>query len=123
LDEPIILREEAAGSREVLFDGLRMHDISVDMLNVAMVLGNAEAIVMAVEEGIGVAFVSRMAAERSLECGRVVEVKVHGMHLNRPIALVRNRRFPATRAQAEFWSFVKASEEDLKTLCARSTLP
>jgi DNA-binding transcriptional LysR family regulator len=53
LDELVILREEAAGSRQVLVQGLSRHDITPDMLNVAMVLGNAEEIVMAVEGGLG----------------------------------------------------------------------
>lgn len=123
LDEPQILREEAAGSREVMMEGLRDHDITPDMLNVAMVLGNAEAIVMAVEEGIGVAFVSRLAAQQGLESGRVVEVKVQGMTLTRNIYLVRNRRIPATRSQTEFWNFVNRSENELRTLCTVSSIP
>lgn len=112
LDEPLILREESSGTRDVLLQGLLQCDISPDMLNVAMVLGNAEAIEMAVEEGIGVAFVSRLAAARGLELGRVVEVSVAGMELRRGISLVRNRRFPSTRAQAEFWNFVSQTELD-----------
>jgi DNA-binding transcriptional LysR family regulator len=108
LEEPIILREEVAGTREVLMDGLRQHDILPDMLNVAMTLGNAEAIEMAVEEGLGIAFVSRLAASRGLELGRIVEVEVDGMQLQRQIYMVRNRRFPPTRAQAEFWAFTKS---------------
>jgi DNA-binding transcriptional LysR family regulator len=123
LEEPVILREEGAGSREVLMQGLSQHDITPDMLNVVMVLGNAEAIVMAVEEGLGVAFVSRLAANRGLECGHVVEIKVQGLPLKRSIFLVRNRRFPATHSQSEFWSFVKASELDLKALCTPLPLP
>ena len=50
LDEPIILREDLAGTREVLFESLRQQDIYPEMLNVVMELGNAEAIEMAVEE-------------------------------------------------------------------------
>jgi DNA-binding transcriptional LysR family regulator len=107
LDEPIILREESAGSRDVLMDGLRQHDIQPDMLNVAMTLGNAEAIEMAVEEGLGISFVSRLAAAHGLELGRIVEVEVEGMPLQRKIYLMRNRRFPPTRGQAEFWTFAK----------------
>jgi len=107
LDEPMILREEMAGTREVLMDGLQKRDISPDMLTVAMVLGNAEAIEMAVEEELGVAFVSRLAASRGLELGRVVEVEVEGMQLSRNIYLVRNRKQPFTRAQTEFWKFIK----------------
>ncbi len=106
LDEPLILREEAAGTHEVLMDGLLKRDISPDMLNVAMVLGNAEAIGMAVEEGLGVAFVSRLAAARGIALGRIVEVAVVGMELMRNLYMVRNRRQPLTRAQVEFWEFV-----------------
>jgi DNA-binding transcriptional LysR family regulator len=52
-----------------------MVHLSLDQLNVVMELGNAEAIEMAVEEGIGVAFVSRLAARRGLELGRIKEVQ------------------------------------------------
>ena len=106
LEEPIILREEAAGTREVFLEALRKKDIYPEMLKVAMELGNAEAIEMAVEEGIGVAFISRLAAQRGLELGHVVEVNVDGMNLQRSIAIVRNNRIPATRAQMEFWNFI-----------------
>jgi len=112
-DAPLILREEGAGTRQVLFEGLLGHGISPDMLNVVMVLGNEEAIAMAVEEGIGVAFLSRLAAQRSLECGRVVEIQVKGMQLSRTLYLARNRRFPSTRAETEFWNFVGSKESGL----------
>jgi DNA-binding transcriptional LysR family regulator len=105
LDEPIIMREEASGTREVLMEGLRQHDILPDMLKVAMTLGNAEAIEMAVEENLGISFVSRLAAMRGLDLGRIVEVEVQGMPLQRKIYLMRNRRFPPTRGQTEFWTF------------------
>jgi LysR family transcriptional regulator, transcriptional activator of the cysJI operon len=114
LDEPMILREEAAGTREVLLEGLRRHDITPDMLNVAMVLGNAEAIEMAVEEGLGVAFVSRLAAARGLALGRVVEVAVEGMTLTRNIYLARNRQQPSTRAQVKFWEFVNNTRAEIQ---------
>jgi DNA-binding transcriptional LysR family regulator len=108
LEEPIILREETAGTREVLMEGLRQHDVLPAMLNVAMTLGNAEAIEMAVEEGLGISFVSRLAAAHGLELGRIVEVEVEGLQLQRKLYLARNRRYPPTRAQAEFWAFVKS---------------
>jgi DNA-binding transcriptional LysR family regulator len=110
LDEPMIIREENAGTLEVLKGGLLEHDISFDMLNIAMILGNAEALEMAVEEGIGVAFISRLAAARGLELGRIIEVEVEGLKLCRKIHLARNQRFPITRAQSEFWDFVYQPE-------------
>lgn len=114
LDEPIILREELAGTREVLFDTLRQQDIYPEMLNVVMELGNAEAIEMAVEEGIGVAFVSRLAAARGLDLGHVVEVHIAGMQLRRSIYFVRNSHIPPTRAQIEFWDFMQTDEAKVK---------
>lgn len=114
LDEPIILREEVAGTREVLMDGLQKRDISPNMLNVAMVLGNSEAIEMAVEEELGVAFISRLAASHGLELGRIVEVEVEGMQLTRNIYLARNRKQPFTRAQTEFWKFIQEGYEAVK---------
>jgi DNA-binding transcriptional LysR family regulator len=113
LDEPMILREECSGTIEVLKAGLLEHDISFDMLNVTMGLGNAEAIEMAVEEGIGVAFISRLAAARGIELGRIVEVEVEGMKLYRKIYLARNQRIPTSHAQSEFWDFVHKPEVEL----------
>jgi DNA-binding transcriptional LysR family regulator len=122
LDEPMILREESAGTIEVLKKGLLEHDISFDMLKVAMGLGNAEAIEMAVEEGIGVAFVSRLAAARGLELGRIIEVEVEGMKLCRKIYLVRNQRLPTSRAQSEFWDFVHQPEVEMSSRISNPVL-
>jgi hypothetical protein len=53
----MILREEAVSTTEVLFEGLHQHGITSDMLNIAMILGNAEAIGVAVENQIGIAYI------------------------------------------------------------------
>lgn len=103
LDQPMLLREESSGTRDTLFDALIKRDISPDMLKVAMVLGNSEAIEMAVEEGLGIAFVSRLSAARGLELGKIVEVKVEGFNLVKELFLLRNRRMPLTLSQAKLW--------------------
>ncbi|RME91324.1 MAG: LysR family transcriptional regulator, partial [Anaerolineae bacterium] len=69
-DQLLIMREETSGTREVLCEGLQAHGITPDMLNVVMELGNAEAIEIAVEEGIGIAFVSEVVAARGIALGR-----------------------------------------------------
>lgn len=108
LDAPLILRETTSGTTESLFQALREHDITPDMLKVVMELGNAEAIVMAVEEGIGAAFVSRLVARRDLAHGSVVEVAVEGMRLQRQLFIARNLHVPFTPPQAEFWRYLAA---------------
>src|SRR5512137_2226241 len=89
-----------------MIEGLARHNITVDMLNPVMEIGNAEAIEMAVEEGIGIAFVSELAAARGLALGRIKAVEVEGLDLRRTIYLAHNVRHPLTRAQDRFWNFV-----------------
>lgn len=101
-----ILRDDTAGTHQVVLEGLLEHGIQVDDLRVVMELGNAEAIEMAVEEGIGVSFVSRLVAQRGVELGRIKVVQVEGLNLERKIYMTYNMRRAATSAQAEFWNFV-----------------
>jgi DNA-binding transcriptional LysR family regulator len=110
LDAPMIMREPSSGTYEVVYQALAANDLPLDMLNVVMVLGNAEAIEMSVEEGIGVGFVSRLAASRGLALGRVAEVTVQGVSLRQELYFMRNRRAPLTRSQNEFWQFVQRNE-------------
>lgn len=107
VDEPMIVREEKAGTLQVLAEGLARHNITTDMLNVVMEIGNAEAIEMAVEEGIGIAFISELAAARGLALGRVKQVEVPGLELCRSVFMARNLRLPLNRTQDRFWSFLK----------------
>ncbi len=76
-----------------------------------MEIGNSEAISMAVEEGVGAAFVSRLVAQRGIELGQLKEVRVMGVSLERAVFIAYNHRHPATRAQIEFWNFVQATKD------------
>lgn len=110
LEVDVILREETAGSRQLLEEGLRQHGITLDQLRVVLELGSAEAIQTAVEEGTGVGFVSCSVAWRGLTLGLTHQVKVDGLSLRRPIYLVRNRRQPATIALTRFLEFLQSPE-------------
>jgi DNA-binding transcriptional LysR family regulator len=101
-----ILRDEVAGTRQVMVEGLLERGIHFDDLKAVMELGNAEAIEMAVEEGIGVSFVSRLVAQRGVELGRIKIVEVEGVNLERNIYMAHNIRRAATSAQTEFGNFV-----------------
>jgi len=101
-----ILRDDTAGTRQVMVEGLIEHGIHLDDLNVVMELGNAEAIEIAVEEGIGVSIVSRLVAQRGVDLGRIKMLEVQGLNLERKIYMAYNIRRVATSAQTEFWNFV-----------------
>jgi len=108
LDQRIIMREERSGTCETVLYALKSFGITPDMLNVAMELGNPEAIEMAVERSVGIAFVSEMVAARGLALGRVKKVDVEGLDLHRTIYMARRIEFPFTRAQSLFWEFAKS---------------
>jgi DNA-binding transcriptional LysR family regulator len=115
IDQPLITREETSGTCEVVMEGLKAFDTSIDMLNVTMELGNAEAIEMAVEHGVGIAFVSEMVAARGLALGRVKRVEIEGLDLHRTVYIARNINRPFTRAQSLFWEYAQSQYEHLNT--------
>jgi len=108
LDQKLIMREEISGTCETVMEGLKSFGITPDMLNVTMELGNAEAIEMAVERGVGIAFVSEMVAARGLAFGRVKKVELQGVSLHRTVHIARHVNYPFTRAQSLFWDFAKS---------------
>jgi DNA-binding transcriptional LysR family regulator len=95
--------------------GLKSSDITPDMLNIVMELGNPEAIEMAVERCVGIAFVSEMVAARGLAFGRVKKVELEGLDLHRTVYMARHVGYPATRAQSLFWEFAQSQQAKLNT--------
>ncbi|MFN2168374.1 MAG: LysR substrate-binding domain-containing protein [Anaerolineae bacterium] len=122
-ETPFIQRESAAGSYQVVAEALTARGLDIANLQSVLTLANAEAIEMSVEAGIGAAFVSRLAAERGLELGRVCEVPVQDMTLTRTIYMVRHQRRPATPAQGAFWDFaLNPASQPIRRLPAGSAL-
>ena len=93
---------------------MNKHNISTTDLRTLITLGNAEAIGLAVQEGIGVGFISKMVIERICH-GKVAEVRVKNLDIRRDIYIGRNSRRPATGAQTAFWTFL-TSENPLADL-------
>lgn len=102
-----IMREPTAGTYEVVTEGLAAHGLGVEDLDVALTLANAEATVMSVEAGIGLAFVSRLAAAQAIALGKVQEVPVQGMSLTRTIYMARHTRHASTPLEQAFWNFAR----------------
>ncbi len=114
-DQRMIMPEEISGTSETVLQNLKNFGITPDMLNVTMELGNPEAIEMAVERGVGIAFVSEMVAARGLAFGRIKKVELQGLDLRRTVYIVRNLNYPFTRSQTLFWDFAQSQREQLNT--------
>ena len=110
LQEKLILREDASGTYQAMMRGLEPYDIAAGELQTVMTLGNSEAIIMAVEEGIGVGFVPRMSASRCLQVGRVSIIPIEGVTMTHTIWRAENNAEPATAAQMEFLKMLRNEE-------------
>jgi DNA-binding transcriptional LysR family regulator len=106
IDLPFIIREPASGTRRVMLAELGKHDISLDEMNIVLEVGNAEAIVKAVEAGFGVSFISHLAADWALSIRSVIEIPVVGVDLRRKVYMVRKQIQVPNRALEAFWGFV-----------------
>ncbi len=107
--QTVILREEAAGTRIALLEGLEHTGVKPDDLNVAPIeLGTAESIISAVEAGWGISWVSMVAAQRAAEVGKIRLVEVEGMNLRRTIYLVRHQQHASSEAHLKFYEFISS---------------
>lgn len=86
--EPWIMREHGSGTRAVVEEALRGARIDPASLDVVMELDTSEAIVSAVEGGMGVGVVSRWVAEKAIALGTVTEVRADPFPLQRPLFVV-----------------------------------
>jgi DNA-binding transcriptional LysR family regulator len=107
VDGDFIMRENSSGTVSAVRDALAEHSIGMSDLRILITLGNAEAIAMAVQEGIGVGFVSKLVIDRLCR-DKVAEVRIRNMDICRQIYIGRNSRRPATNAQKAFWAFLTA---------------
>lgn len=105
LDANFIWREEGSGTRCVAEEKLRQHGIIFEQFKTILTLGNSEAIALAVQEGIGVGFVSQIIISRLVE-GTVAPVKVRGLNIEQEIYIGRDANRLGTPAQTAFWKFV-----------------
>lgn len=105
------MREAESGTLSAVKEALAEQNISTSDLRILITLGNAEAIALAVQEGIGVGFVSKMVVDR-LCSGKVAEVRVRGLDICRNIFIGQNQRRPATGTQKTFWNFLTSLNKD-----------
>lgn len=107
LGERFVLRESTSGTYRAVLRGLQQVGIDVEMLDRVMTLGNSEAIVMAVEEGIGLGFVPKAAAARCASLGKVKVVPVEGVVLKQQLYIAYSTAFPQTPLLKAFWTFLE----------------
>ncbi|MCK8826153.1 selenium metabolism-associated LysR family transcriptional regulator [Natroniella acetigena] len=93
--ERILIREEGSGTRRAMLTGLAKRGVSENDLELVASLGSTEAIIAAVEVGLGLSFVSKLAAQKAAQVDRIEQVEVSDMLINRKLYLAYHQ----TRAE------------------------
>jgi len=110
VEEPFITRETGSGTRMVFEEAARQSGIDPSELRVVMELGTNEAVVSAVEGGMGLGIVSAWAAHKALALNTVARLPVAGFPLARPLFLVTPRG-SLTRAGSALVEYLRAAEQ------------
>jgi len=100
---PFVLPRRDSASSESLMEQLAAAGIAPDSV---MELGNIGAVKRAVEAGLGISIVSRIAVAHELEDGRLRPVKLRGLKLERQISICWHHGKPFSKATEAFIGFV-----------------
>jgi DNA-binding transcriptional LysR family regulator len=109
--EPFVIRETGSGTKSLVERALAERGLGV---NPVMSLGSTEAIKRAVMEGVGVAIVSRLAVDAELHAGRLAEIRLADLAIERPLYWLAARGRTASRAVAAFRSLLEQGAESAK---------
>ncbi|WP_170169182.1 selenium metabolism-associated LysR family transcriptional regulator [Mesobacillus subterraneus] len=71
LQYDFVLREEGSGTRKMMERYLIENGLSLDELKIAVSIGSTESVIAAVEAGLGVSFISKLAALPAAKAGRI----------------------------------------------------
>lgn len=107
-DEPWVFREGGSGTRQVVEQLVAQRGLDPAELRVVVELGTGEAIVSAVEGGLGVSILSRRVAEKALALGSVAQVSVSGLPAARPFFVV-SPKTTLTRAASAFGEYLRTA--------------
>jgi len=113
--EPLIFRNRTSGTQGSLEAMLLDKGYDLRRCSPTLVLGSTQAIVSAVEAGIGIAFVSNLAIKKSLALGMVKVVPVDELNLKRSFYCIYRKERLISRLLQEFIAFCQARASSGKT--------
>lgn len=110
INENWILRERGSGTRQV-FDAAMRHQLT--HLKVLLELEHTEAIKRAVESGLGIGCVSRLALKDAFRRGSLVPLEVEGLDLKRQFNFVLHKQKFLTAGITSLLSLCREVTEDV----------
>src|ERR1039458_9314444 len=87
VQEPILLREVGSGMRQFVEEYLERNGVLRQQLRTSIDINSTEGIISAVEAGLGIGFVPRLALERALEQGSVRAIQLENGPIRRELSI------------------------------------
>ncbi len=106
-EQPLLLREEGSGTRRSVEAALAAVGYRLPRDRVRLTLGSTQAILQAVVQGLGLGFVSALAAEEAQEAGRLACLRLTGVDLRRDLYLAYRPQRAADATVACFLAFAR----------------
>ncbi len=106
-----ILREQGSGTRETFDQAFRHH---LPELKIRMELEHTEAIKRAVESGLGIGCISRLALRDAFKRGSLVEIKTPMLDLRRQFMFVWHKNRYQTPAMIAFLDYCRSLTAEIK---------
>jgi DNA-binding transcriptional LysR family regulator len=103
-DEKFILREQGSATRATILKHLKQSNLSVETV---MEMENPESIKKAVQNGLGIAFISVFAVEAELKAKTLVAVQLRGIDIRRQLKIVYRKDKHLGRAARTFISMAQ----------------
>jgi len=111
IKEPWILREKGSGTRETFDRAFQNHHAQ---LNIRLELEHTEAIKRAVESGLGIGCISRLALKDAFRRGSLVPLDTPDMNLNRYFYFLWHRQKYQTAGMRHFLNLCKELTDGLE---------
>ncbi|MFW5667662.1 MAG: selenium metabolism-associated LysR family transcriptional regulator [Acetivibrio ethanolgignens] len=106
-EEAVILREKGSGTRREAEKQLRRIGIQPSQLNVIASMESPEAIKRAVENGLGISIISKLAVQEEVKKGTLLALPISDTDMCRNINLVYNCSIHLPRGSEELVKVVK----------------
>jgi DNA-binding transcriptional LysR family regulator len=106
--QAVILREAGSGTRRSVEAALAAAGLALPQAQVSLTLGSTQAILQAVEQGLGLGFVSARASAQAQADGHVACVRLAGVDLHRDLYLAYLSRRISDPLLARFLDFSHA---------------
>ncbi|OGP62729.1 MAG: hypothetical protein A2169_04655 [Deltaproteobacteria bacterium RBG_13_47_9] len=114
IKEPWIVREEGSGTQMTVEKVLGRRGMSLRQFNVAMEMGSSSSVKEGVKVKLGLAFISKRAAENELNQGFLHQIHVEGIvPIFRQIYIVTHKGRTLSPAGMKFLQFLKRNRKEI----------